>query len=440
MKYDAHYPSMANVPERYPAVALDRIIASAEEQQCAELMIQLEMDFGHPLDGDRLARACALLVSAHPILGCRFAAGHQEPCWESVNNAGSKILACAASRPDYEAFRVAAIDSRSGPQAAACLYHSPHGDHLIIKATHVVCDVAGLFDIVLLLSSIYSRLNDDPCYRPQPCMPAFRGLDQIMRHVPWHAYPTVLRNVLGTLWTNLIPATTHTLTLPAGEREPRIYVMRHLSEPRAARLRKYAAGQRATLNDALLAGFHRALAVAGQWDGRAALRAQMLVDLRRWYLKNRPAEGICNLLGYEYTNLGTDLGCDVTTTLARVSAITRRRKASWFGLTDNCCGAILNLMPYHWMAKAVRAMVAQGFARRSIPNALTNAGEVQTSRVRFDQQPLRAWFLPPIVYPPQFIAGVSSYNGSLTFSSGVPASAQPAVAHFFDCLMAELPA
>ena len=56
----------------------------------------------------------------------------------------------------------------------------------------------------------------------------------------------------------------------------------------------------------MIAAFYRALAKAEAWDGRAALRIQTTVDLRRWYIPSGKAEGICNLSTYEHINLGRE--------------------------------------------------------------------------------------------------------------------------------------
>lgn len=429
----------AVIPGRFPAVTLDKIIASAEELHSAELMIHLEMEFAHRIDTDRLSRAFDLLCDAQPVLGCRFITDTRTPYWKRVEQGKREILLLTSSTETYNAFRVSRLDSRTGVQIKACLHHAAQGDRLLLKVTHLLCDAGGLKDIAADLSTIYARLKDDPHYKASPNLTGSRGCDQIIRQLPWNAYPAIILNVLRIMWSNQVPPETHTLSLPGGEQSPCAFFIRNIPASRTERLRQYGKQHQATLNDVMLTAFQRALTCAGKWDGKAVLRMQMIIDLRRWYLPGQRAEGICNLSGYEYTNLGTHLGNSFASTLERISTTTRQRKENWFGLTDNCCALLLNFLPYRVLVKIAQGIDRKALARRVFPNGLSNAGPIQPEKVVFDEKPLHAWILPPIIYPPRFGAVVSSYAGTLTLSSGGPVSSKPYVEQFFDCMLAELP-
>jgi NRPS condensation-like uncharacterized protein len=307
---------------------------------------------------------------------------------------------------------------------------------MLLKATHQVCDAGGLMEIAADLSGIYSGLTNDPSYRPRPNLQGSRGVGQILRHVPRSAFPAIFLNFLQSIRSN---PKTHTLPLAHGPRAPISFLIRHLSASRAARIIEYGRQHQATINDLLLAAFYRAQAAVGKWDGKAALRAKIMIDLRRWYLPMERAEGICNLSSYEFINIGRDLGDDFDSTLARVCAATRRRKASWLGLADVWLVPLFNRLPYRWLVKMAGKTIRQKSARKKLPNGITNVGPIQPQAVSFGGPPLKAWFLPPVVYPPFFGIHLSGYSGSLTISSGFPQPILPLVEQFFDRLMAELP-
>jgi NRPS condensation-like uncharacterized protein len=190
----------------------------------------------------------------------------------------------------------------------------------------------------------------------------------------------------------------------------------------------------------MIAAFYRALLKAAAWDGRAALRIQTTVDLRRWYIPTGRAEGICNLSTYEYINLGRKPGRDFAATLSRVCAVTRRKKSGWIGLSELCTVPLAGMVPYNLLVKACAKLLQERIKSKNYPSGLTNLGMIQPGTVLFDQHPVQGWILPPVVYPPVLYIGFSGYGGSLTLSAGVPVAARKSIEQFFEQMLAELPA
>jgi len=403
-----------------------------------DMMIQLEMEFAQQLDTERLAKAVNLALDAEPVLGCRFVLRWWRPYWERLDDSEREAFLLARDGGEYEAFKASSIDVYSGPQVKACLWHSPAGDRLLLKVVHEAADAGGVKEIAAAISSIYSRLADEPDYQPEPNLRGSRSLWQIMRHVPWYAYPRIYLSFLREYWANRMPPITHTLSIEDGPRAPVTFIYRHLPIEGVSRLAQYGRTQNATLNDVVLAAFFRALVNLGK-GGRAQLRLNTTVDFRR-YLPGGRGEGICNLSATEAICLGTCLGDDFESTLWRITTVTRRRKARWIGLNDYVgLAPFHSASPYAVLKILLRKVMQLGREKQNIPNEFTNMGLISTESVTFEAKPLNAYLLPPPLYPPMFLAGLSGYAETLTLSASVYPSQKDITERFFDAVLAELP-
>jgi NRPS condensation-like uncharacterized protein len=430
---------MTDIPNHFPAAALDKIISGGQDVGIADFMLQMELCFEHRLDAQRLARALELLLDAQPILGCRLVTEKKKVYWARLSRPWPDIFCLAATPAEFDNFRNRPIDSRCGPQISACVLRAADGDRLLVKVSHQVCDAGGLNDVVAQLSHIYTQLAKTPDYQPRPNIHGARHCGQIMRYLPWYIYPVLLFLFLRTTLANQIPKISHALQVPAGQPTPFTFVVRHLAPALVSRLTAYGRQHQATINDLMIAAFYRALLKKEAWDGQAALRIQTTVDLRRKYLPSRKAEGICNLSTYEYINLGLEPGDTFGATLSRVSARTRRKKSGWLGLSELCTVPLAGLLPYALLVKACDKLLHARIASRNYPSGLTNLGLIRPESVFFDGQPATGWILPPVVYPPVLYVGFSGYGNNLTLSAGVPCAAGQSMEEFFAQMLEELP-
>jgi len=428
---------MKALPDRFPSTMTDRIINILAHS--VDLMIQLEMEFAHRLDAERLARALDLTLDAEPILGCRFVPRFGRPYWERLDAGERETLLFTEDESAYESFKLGSLDARAGPQVKACLWRSSAGDRLLLKVAHVASDAGGVKEIAAIVSSLYSQLAQDAHHRPAPNLNGSRGLWQVFKHVPWHAYPRIYLHYLRKTWRSVVPFATHALSLDGDASRPPVFVVRHISDDHLAGLAEYGRAKGATINDLAMSALFRAIAALGGWDGRSQLRLWSTVDLRR-YIPGERGEAICNLSAVEPIFLGTDLGDDFGSTLARVTAMTRHLKANWIGLSDYVGMTPMRFLPYSWMLKLAHGLVRGMVEKRNYPNAYTNMGPVDADSIVFDARPRRAWLLPPPAYPPQIVVGLSGYAGTLTFSAGVYSeSARELAAELFDKTVSELP-
>ena len=249
-----------------------------------------------------------------------------------------------------------------------------------------------------------------------------------------------------TIWSfarffapRVLPRRTHALPIPQESRGPWVAVVRRLEAPCLADLSHYGKARSATLNDLVLAAVYRALAFQGRWDGTSALRIAITVDLRRWCLPSTHEPTICNFSSLELPFLIRDLGRSLDETLANVSAIMRRRKASRPGLA---LALIWHLLASHKPPPDLRDSTVGGTSRPSTrrPMMLSNEGALDASRLRFGRQrPEAAHILPPFWEPPHLHVCLSSFEGALTLAAVTRENAAPFVGRFLDAVVEELP-
>ncbi len=428
---------MERIPDRIPTETVDRMIAASFSR--GNWTVQLELDFDRSLDSERLARAADLALDAEPVLGCRFEADRRRPVWQRLGSEDRTNFVLAGSSGDYEALKVRAVDIHNGPQLRATLWQRPGGDRLALALSHAVADGGGLLDTAEIVARIYTRLADDPGFRPEPNLHGSRSVRQVLRHVPWRAYPRIARSVIeesrqarpGEPW----------LTLPIEPGGPETstgFVSCHIPADRVAGMAGYARERGATLNDLLLAAFFRALVAAAGWDGQRRLMVFITAGLRR-YLPGGKAAAVCNLSSIQAVRLGTDLGADLDATMGRVSAIMKAKKANWIGLFGpSVVIPLVRHLPFWLLRRIAERATESGSGVR--PLIFTNAGVADPDRLRFDAPPVMVWACPQLLRPPRLQVAVLGYRGALTLVSGVYPSRnrESAAVRLFDSIVAEL--
>jgi NRPS condensation-like uncharacterized protein len=427
------------IPEKIPTVLIDRMALVMETATVGKWVIQMELDFPAPLDPERLAKALQLMLDAEPVLGCRMVLDPKLPYWQRLPDAERKNFSLAGNESEYANFKNRGLDCAKGPQLQACLLRNAQSDKLLIKLAHQAGDAGGLKDVAAELSAIYNRLEKEPGFKPEPNLAGCRDFRQVMRQVPLRAYPKIFFNFLRQTWSNSVPAKTLQLPLPEGPVEPLTYVIRHIPAERTERIAQFGKAHNATINDVMVAAHYWALVREAAWDKKSMLRLVTTIDLRRWYLPDEKAEGICNLSVWEYPSLGRALGKDFAETVELVGRKTRARKENWIGLTDVCLSPVAKLLSFKSQMKWVVKLMVHLANGKTFPHGLTNMGEIKKESVFFGAQPSRVWLLPPFLPAPVFAGGLSGYQGCLTLCAGVSVHEEKVIARFYDSVLENLP-
>jgi NRPS condensation-like uncharacterized protein len=427
------------ISKRFPSQLTDRFVDYIH--QSGDMMIQLELQFELQLDANRIAKAIDLALDVAPILCCQFVRQWWKPRWERLSKEPPQAFYTVKTKHEYESFRVASIDIYSGPQVNVCLWNSPDGAHILFKVSHHVADAAGVKEVARIISSIYSRLRNDPDYQPEPDMKSSRSVRQILRAVPLRSYPGLFSQFLSDNKASQSSKDVLTISVTK-ERENTLKFVDHiLPKEHVSLISEYAHNHEATINDMLLAAFFRALASTQNWDGNKQLKATTTVDLRQ-YIVERQVSAVANLSIpiWGWPNLNADLGDDFLSTLNRISTITKGRKHSYLGI-ETLLGILMLLSPFpHYLAaRLIGHGVQKKISRGNFAPAFTNMGTIDPEMVVFDSKPLKAQLLPPPVYPPWFMLGISRYEGTVSLSAGIYSIQTEYIKCFLDVMVAELP-
>ncbi len=424
-------------PRRFKTVLMDRLLAVWQEVGVGEMVIQAEIEFEHPLELPRLRRAVFLLLAEHPVLGCRFVIDRGKTFWEETP--GAADVAFQEVDPEtYQILKHESLKLHGDCQILVAATPNRSGHRLLVRVSHVASDAGGVREILWDLARSYTQLRLEPDYRPTPRPLSGRSPFQIVRHIPLRSWLWLPFEFMKAVVSGLHPLDTHTVHFDDTPHDAVEYVVRHISATETRRLRAFALRFDATLNDLLVAAWYRALAKIGGWNGGSALRLQMTVDMRRWYLPARRGGSICNLSAYEYPYLGHELVETLEDTLVRVASLTRVRKNRGIGLLLYLPILTTAWMPYPWGRRWFRSSLGGKLFLRNYPPVLTNMGPITAEDVTFDTPAQSAYLLTPPIHRPLLGAGLSGYAGCLTLSGGTTPTGAPHLATLLDAVLEEL--
>jgi NRPS condensation-like uncharacterized protein len=432
---------MNNMPDRFRATLMD--CYADHQAQLNEMMLQLEMELDKELDAKRLARAVDLTLDAEPVLGCRFVEDSPKPFFEKLQVNKRSAFFLANSEDEYKTFKSSSIDYRNGPQMNTCLWHSSNGDCLLLKVSHQVADAAGLKDVAAILSDIYRRLSDDPSYLPSPNTREQRSLREVLKHVPFYAYPSIFLSAMTTNYLGYFPPKVHSLYTDDGPTEPLTYLNRLIPSDRVSKLSEYGHAHNATLNDVMMAAAYRALSTIGNRKKDSHIVMSNTIDLRRYIPSNRaPAVANLSYMYLYWPDLGARPFQDFADTLDKVARMTRKKKSHWIGLdiVFDTFNPMVKMMSHKQAKKIFLDYMKSLLKKQQGTHWFTNIGPIDTESVNFGILPSRVHFLPPTAHPPApCMFSLSGYNGTLTLSAGAYPSQKGTNEKLLDAILKELP-
>ena len=437
---------------QHPAALPDRLLFSSANVVHPDLHCVIRLA-GH-LDPQRIERAAALLLEAQPLLAMRFVPGVFEAHWEHMPSVDAHVLfRLVDDQVDdtrLHEFLTTPSDCRAGPQLQVRLFHpadgagSDRGDTLCLKVSHVAADAHSVAECAYLLAAFYAG----PAGGHASSRPAFsdRGLATIYRRL---TAAQVLRAAgdAGLDRIRSFAAGPWRFPSKAGPALRPVLLVQHIGVDRIHPLAEMADAHQATLNDAVLAAYVRALAEIHPLPRRPRLRLQTTVDLRRYVPRDgadasRPAP-LANLSGWAWPDMGFDAGPEFSDTLVRVRDEMRRLKAGPLGLGDWLLYALpFGLLPFA-LAERLVTVIGPPSERAIVAHPpFTNLGALQPSRLDFSHaNATQAFLTVPIMRPPFVFVGVSGFGQSLTFTAGFyePAVDRRRVQRLLDAIERELP-
>jgi len=389
------------------------------------------LGFERPLDSEILKRAVVASIQAIPILGTRYIDG-ANPRWTSLDPVDyERAFVIALTQVEFEAFVVAKVDERIGPQIQVCALNADR--HAVaFKLNHMICDAAGFKQYLELLARIYTGLATGANYQP-PTIAGDRSPDAILDTFGWAVkLKSLFAQSQDSDWTG-----KQKFPL-SDDGEARPYVVAHrLDRAKVGALKNYCRSKGATVNDALLTAMYRVLFRTLALKSGDTLQIPIMVDMRRYVSGNAQFESLTNLTSMVCTQLDYRPIESFGDTLARATAVMLDKKSDVFGLNG-------------WVKlKLVFAALGNRTANRLLRSRLkqpficmTNIGTLESERMYFSgARPNDVYLCGSIKYRPYFQLAVSTYNGETTLTVNqycVGADRQRVVA-FLDDVGAELP-
>jgi len=423
------------VPERVPATRADLVFLRLRSEWEPE--IAMECEFAGHLDEHLLGRATELLLEVEPMLAYELIADSAVPHWRRTTTSAREIVTVARSREEYERAYGSTLDACRGAQVAVILLPKDDGDRLLVKITHVIGDGVSLRIVSSRLSELYSALEADPDHRPEPGSIPPRDFGAALAQFPRLTRTRAMLDFLWFMAPRTFPRESYRLPLPDSSSRLSVPVVR-TSSTSINVLARYAKQRGATANDVLLAAVYRALAATG-WDGKTALRIAIAVNMRASGLPPEYASALANLSAWEYPYLMRDLGDTFDETLARVSALTRRRKRRHPGLAF----ALIVWFVTRNLARnrdepAARPAPAAAEPRHTL--SLSSVGKLGRSRLTFGKDaPTSAHVFGSLFRASHPGLVLSNYGGRLTVVWLTSERNATAAGAFIDAVLDQLP-
>jgi len=388
--------------------------------------LQGVLEFPGRLREDLLARALRLSCNAEPVLGCRFVEDEQHPYWQRMEDLDDRdwcpvVMAGELGQAQMllDEYLREPMDPERDPQVKAKLFRLQEGagdetagwrDRLVVKVNHFSCDGAAVKEYLALIASIYSKLEEDPGYTPEPNLRGKRSVEQLFMELgillPGTAFDPE-QAALAPAWCFPWKGGE-----PAGPR----MAIRRVEPASLVRLKEAGRSLGATVNDMLLAAYFASLYDLVQPVEGAPMDITVTVDLRR-FLSGGRAEALCNLSGSVCARMDRRLEEPFPETVARAAAVMRACKEGRPGVHTAASMELLAELGFEEELNILRGMRAQSMETSLCSPMLSNLGVLPEEALVFgDRAASRAYIVTPAMFAPGLMLGASTYRGELTLT------------------------
>jgi len=376
-----------------------------------EMVLGARLTFSERLDPEVLARATRLLLDLEPVLGCWWDESPLGAAWVrcAETDAGSAFSMAVSDDPDRDAatFHATPFDPK-GPRLAVLLLRGADRDDLCVRFDHVVGDGWSAKEVTHLLAETYTRLLEDPSYRPVPRTSSRPDHDDV-----WSALTDEQREMAAdppkmqfSRWS--------IKTRPA---KGNAFAVRTLTiaPERVEAIRQYAHTRGGTVNDAVVAAAVRsAAAICPPRDG-VKPAVSISADTRR-FAPDAGLERLVNLATTQNVLLDYVHGEGADETLQHViDGVKPYKDCLW---TVGASRGAVTPPPVVWRVMfAVLAMTMRAFHSGSL--VTMNVGPFDEDRLVFGGvRPVAAVATGPLIRAAGFPALLSYYRGALTLWIG----------------------
>jgi len=374
------------------------------------MQIQAVITFEQHLDTDVFKKAVRLSLDAEPVLRCQFIEDDKQPYWQPFENPDGIQWVEFVLNDDKQAAIEQFIKSPfyyKGQMLNVRLIRTADNDIICVKICHACSDAGGLKAYLQLLAEMYSSLLKDPQYKPEP---------NTKRRMDQKSYFEALgiKEPLALLDPHAQPLPFATWAFPYyGFESKEMHIsMRRFADESFDRIRAFGKTQAVTINTVILTSFFRSMFKLLNPPAGDDREICLTMDLRQFF-KTDPSQDICNL-----SVTIASVTCRVEEeaflgTLKRVSRSIDELKQSQVELPQTVRIEAQEAIEYAQLRALFQAARPQVLEIGKLSPTLTNTGII--SPLQFGQiSACDAYLVPPTIYAPGFLLGVSSYNRTLT--------------------------
>jgi NRPS condensation-like uncharacterized protein len=424
---------MSSALRRIPASVQDWFFVAISLGHDRTVRLVLELD--GRIDQPRLARALRLLLDAEPVLASRFQPRLFSAWWLPRTDLDDLELCRLVSTPEVErelhAFMALSIDPGTDPLVQVGVFRSAT-DTVCIKLSHAAMDGGAFKQLVQRLTALYRALGVDSSAVPPLDRACDRGQGQVLRLLP-------VRERLRAFLTQPFHKKTWSFPFTGRDSGDFTFSARTVGVSIPA-IRDAVRRRGATITDALVTSFARALFATTDVRAGVPLPFTLAMDLRR-YLPSPETAALCNLSSLAWIELFYRPGASIEDTLRDVHASLEKTMGDYPGVGLAMVMEIVSVLGYMGfrVSNRVRASLARSQGRE-FPS-LSNIGVMDPAVMDFgDARVEQARFFGPVFFPPTFYVVSGSFEDTLYFSASYPRNVVPGnlVERHLDLMVSEI--
>jgi len=417
------------IPQTLPVNAQDRLLSPMKA------VIHVVVSFDQCLDTGILQRAVRLSLDAEPVLGCHFVEEDPQPRWQRFDNLDEMQWLANTSLDNQDE----AVDQfiknsffHEGQQLNMGLFQSGGGDTLVVKISHTCSDASGLNDYLKLLAIIYTRLQENPDYYPTPNISGCR--DQR------HYFEALGISDPLAQYNPQAPPMLPNWAFPyySGETSQIKIARQCIKNEALDRIISFAQDNNVSVTAVLLTAMFRSLFEMLKTPQGEEFTIGLTANLRNKF-SGTPDQAICNLslgISPRITCLAEE---SFGETLQRASGAMEELMRNNAELADAIAVEAWAKMDYSAFLAQTQAILQWAADSGKANPLLSNIGVI--SPINFGHcQATDVYLLTPVVIPPYFVLGVTTYNRTLTLQCtfGEPGHRKEDVERFMDLMEQEL--
>lgn len=423
------YIKNSEIPLTLPVTAQDRF------EYPLKYVIHALISFDQSLDADILKRAVRLSLDLEPVLGCTFVENDPQPYWRRFDDLDEmQWFTCINTDDKQEPIDrfVKGPFYHEGQQINVALFHAPDGDSLCIKICHACSDAGGLKSYLELLARLYTEMQENPDYQPEPL--THRRRDQQLYF-----------DALGiadplALFDPQVQEIPPEWAFPhhALERKEIHMAVRRFENESFDNIVAYAKQHNVTVTAVLLTAMFRSLFEMVAPPPGKNMGITVSVDLRH-AIPDRSQQGVSNLPVGILPRIGRLARESFTETLGRAAWALEHQKKNGSETVVAIGMEVWGKVEYSIFLSQIQDILRSAAETGKSNPLLSNAGIIPP--LRFGQHiAADVYLIAPAVIPPGFMLGVTTYGSAMTLqcSFGEPAHRQEDIEKFMDLMEREL--